>query len=148
MQHDIHDGGFIKLRTRTHDISSAENHIPDIRKLGADLDAAVQAAWPTRHQSRYSQVHTLLISWVDDDLGVWQEIVTLRTVFEERYHFQVEEYKIPNTHQPDRALKSIVIDFLNSHDGQGSLLIVYYAGHARRAPEANAAPLWCAYVTF
>ncbi|KAF8856020.1 hypothetical protein BDZ45DRAFT_804520 [Acephala macrosclerotiorum] len=135
---------FIQLRPQTHDISFTENHIPNIQKLGADLNAAVQAVWPSRHQSRYVKAHVLMISWEGDDLGVWQEIVPLRTVFEEKYHFQVEEYKIPSIDQPDRALKRRSIEFLDSVDKQDTLLIVYYAGHARKAPDASTAPLWCA----
>lgn len=85
-----------------------------------------------------------MISWEDDDLGVWRELEALRTVFEERYHFQVEEYRIPSIGQPDRALKRRAIEFLDHSDGEETLLIMYYAGHARRAPEENAGPLWCA----
>ncbi|KAF8856019.1 hypothetical protein BDZ45DRAFT_484443 [Acephala macrosclerotiorum] len=141
---DIQENGFIQFGSRTHDTSLTESHVPDIRKLGADLNTAVQAVWPTRRQTRYTGVHVLMISWEDDDLGVWRELEALRTVFEERYHFQVEEYRIPSIGQPDRALKRRAIEFLDHSDGEETLLIMYYAGHARRAPEENAGPLWCA----
>ncbi|KAE8449443.1 hypothetical protein EG329_008051 [Mollisiaceae sp. DMI_Dod_QoI] len=138
---DIQQEGFVQLQSRPRDVSLIRSCI---QKLGADLNAAVQAIWSRRHQSRYSGVYVLMISWEDDDLGVWREIAALRNVFEERYNFDVEEYRIPSIDQPDRALKRRVIEFLDSSDEQDKLLIVYYAGHARRAPEENAAPLWCA----
>ncbi|CZR56089.1 uncharacterized protein PAC_05977 [Phialocephala subalpina] len=143
-ERDVQNDAFVQLRSQTPKASFIRSHIPDIKQLGACLNAAVQALWPRRHQSRYSRVHVLMISWTHDDLGVWREIIALRTVLEDMYNFKVEEYKIPGISQPDRALKSRVIEFLNSSDRQDTLLIVYYAGHARRAPEENASPLWCA----
>lgn len=137
---NVLEEGFIRLPPRTHDISFTEGHA-DIQKLGNDLNAAVQAAWPKRHHVRYSQVHALLLSWVDDDLGVAPEIRGLRNVFKELYNFDVQEYQIPSL-KPDRALKRRVNDFLD-FDCKDDLLIVYYGGHARRALQSNEAPLWC-----
>lgn len=127
---------------RTHDTSFADCHIENIEELGADLNEAVQAAWPKRHSIRYSQVNALLISWDADDLEVHLEIEPLRRVFEDRYHFNVQDYKIPSV-KPDKALKKRIFDFLD-HDENDTLLIVYYAGHARCALQSNEASLWCA----
>lgn len=137
---DVIEEGFVRLSSRTHDTSFTEYHIPDIEKLGADLNDAVQAAWPKRHSIRYSKVCVLFLSWVDDDLGVKDEIEPLRRVFEDRYHFEVEEYHIPSL-KPDKALKSRVIKFLEVED-KDTLLIVYYAGHAKGAQQSNEASLW------
>lgn len=139
---DIIEDGFVRLAPRTHDTSLTECHIRDIEKLSNDLNKAVQAAWPKRHSIRYSEVHVLLLSWEEDDLGVEAEIQPLRRVFEDRYHFTVQEYKIPSI-KPDRALKLRVISFLAGEDND-TLLIVYYAGHARGAFQSNEASLWYA----
>ena len=141
---DIFEDGFVRLNPRTHDTSFSQNHA-DIQKLGDDLNEAVQAAWPKRHDIRYSQVHVLLLSWKDDDLGVAQEIETLRHVFRDMYNFQVQEYQIPSS-KPDRNLKHRVWEFLGHKiiDNKENLLILYYGGHARRAMQSNEAPVWFA----
>jgi hypothetical protein len=138
-QRDAFENGFIRLNPPTHDISHTECHISGMQQLGADLDAAVKAVWPKRHDIRYSQVHVLLVSWEDDDLGVATEIKGLRHVFRDRYHFQVQGYRIPSA-KPDRALYRRVLEFLDL-DGEGTLLIFYYAGHAVRRPP-NESLLW------
>jgi hypothetical protein len=75
-------------------------------------------------------VCVLLVSWVTDDLGVASEVQRLRHVFEDMYQFLVETYQIPDE-KPDRA-----------NDQDDSLLVFYYAGHARRGPQSNEGPLW------
>jgi hypothetical protein len=65
----------------------------------------------------------------------------LRRVFEEKYRFQVQEYKIPSS-KPLWSVESRILKFLEV-DGMDTLLVVYYAGHARRGMEgAN----WFPYV--
>lgn len=59
--------------------------------------------------------------------------------------FTANRYKIPSD-KPDKSLKRRVSEFLD-HDDKYTLLIVYYAGHARCAMQANEAPLWFAYVS-
>jgi hypothetical protein len=140
-ENDAFKEGFVRLAPRTHDISFTESHA-DIQKLGNDLNEAVQAAWPKRHNVRYSQVHVLLLSWVDDDLGVVREIGRLRHVLKVLYNFQVEEYEIPSL-KPDRFLKRRISDFLDNDD-KDNLLVVYYGGHARRGWQSNEASLWFA----
>ncbi|KAH6689939.1 hypothetical protein BKA61DRAFT_585139 [Leptodontidium sp. MPI-SDFR-AT-0119] len=108
-----------------------------------ELETAVKAVWSTRHQSRYSKVDVLLVRWEDDDLNVQTEIDDLGYIFEDQYRYEVEKYQIPSR-QPDRALKVRVLDFLKENDSEDSLLIFYYAGHARRNPQSNGTPLWVA----
>jgi hypothetical protein len=140
---DVFEKDFVRHAPRTHDISLSDHH-SSIQRLGQDLNDAVQAVWPNRHNIRYSQVHVLLLSWVDDDLGVAREIRGLRHVFRDMYNFQVQEYQIPSL-KPDRALKRRVSNFLDI-DGNDTLLILYYGGHARRAQQSNEASLWFPYV--
>src|SRR5271168_4147525 len=95
-QSDVLANGFIHLVSKTHDVSLVEEHIPSIEHLAADLEVAVKAVWPRRHDIRYTQVHVLLIRWEDDDLGVLSEIQELDHVFEDMYNYNVETYDIPN----------------------------------------------------
>jgi hypothetical protein len=142
---DIFEEGFVRLDTRTHDTSFTDCHIQDIEKLGADLDEAVQAVWPKRYDARYSQAHVLLLSWLDDDLGVEREIKGLRHVFRDIYKFTVHEYRIPSG-KPDMSLKRTMCQFLSEFDEKETLLIVYYGGHARRGLQSNEGSLWFPYV--
>jgi len=131
--------GFIRLSSLTHDTFIAKQHT-SIKRLGEDLQSAVQAAWPKQDASRYSKVSVLLLSWVTDDLGVASEVQRLQHVFEDMYKFQVETYQIPDE-KPDRALKGRILEFLKNYLDD-SLLVIYYAGHARRGPQSNEGPLW------
>jgi hypothetical protein len=90
-------------------------------------------------------VKVLLTQWAADDLGVSRELDMLRRVFVDFYRFDVSIYMIPN-HQPDRALKRQVIEFIDvvDDDQQDILLIFYYAGHAFLNPTRHDSPLWAA----
>jgi len=134
----------IHITPNTHDVSHTGEHIPDISHFANDLERAAKAAWPRRHQIRYSRVHALLLSWEDDDLGVVSEVNALKDVLADLYHYNVQTYKIPSI-KPKRALDARLEDFLRKAEeegGQETLLIVYYGGHATRIPRSNDFPIW------
>jgi hypothetical protein len=142
---DIYSNGIIHLVSKTHDISLVDEHISSIKHLAADLDEAVKAVWPRRQDIRYTQVHVLLIRWEDDDLGVITEVQELKHVFQHIYNYSVETYDISSV-MPQRTLNQRIQEFLkyDEKNGDETLLIVYYAGHARRVPDSNEPPLWFA----
>jgi hypothetical protein len=86
-----------------------------------------------------------MLSWEDDDLRVEPELEGLQHVFNQMFNFQVHKYKIPSK-KPDKELKGRMYEFLKN-DSRDTLLIVYYAGHARRALQSNEASLWFPYAT-
>jgi hypothetical protein len=92
----------------------------------------VKAAFPNRGRSRYKEVHALLLSWEDDNLGVIKEVLDLEKVFVEIYNYHVEEWKIPRN-RAHNSLAARLSKFLENYDseesGQQTLLIVYYGGH-------------------
>ncbi|KAH7399937.1 hypothetical protein BKA64DRAFT_469653 [Cadophora sp. MPI-SDFR-AT-0126] len=133
-------GTFIHLAPKTHDISLASEHIPDIARLGRDLNDAVQAAWHHRHGIRYTKVEALLLRWADDDLGVLTELEDLERVLVNLYFYNVQKYDIPSE-KPDSALTRRVLDFLDL-DGEETLFILYYAGHGRNGSQYDEGPLW------
>jgi hypothetical protein len=137
--------GIIHLASKTHDVSLVEEHIPSIKHLAADLEAAIKAVWPRRRDIRYTHVHVLLIRWEDDDLGVVSEIRELKHVFEDIYNYNVEAYDIPNA-MSHRTLNQRIQEFLkyDEKNGDQTLLIVYYAGHARKVHDSNEPPIWFA----
>ena len=76
---------------RTHDISLTSYHIEDLATFGKSLsDAAVRAFPKIWTSSRYREVHALLLSWEEDNLGVMEEIVELESVLKQGYKFDTE----------------------------------------------------------
>ena len=110
----------------THDVTRADYHLKDLETFGERLEAAVNRACPSS-PSRYKEVHALLLSWQDDDLGVNREIAELKTTFDQIYRFDVEEWRIPSEHAP-KALRTRITNFLNAYEDENNLLIVYYGG--------------------
>ena len=112
--------------TRTHDISCVDFHLKDLEKFGHFLEGAANAAFPKR-LPRYTEVHVLLLSWEDDNLGVITEVLELQDVFRQVYSYEVEEWRIPSAHSY-KALRKQITGFLNEFEHKDNLLIVYYGG--------------------
>lgn len=113
---------------RTHDIQNTPYHVKDVKALGDILNDAATAAFPNQGSSRYKEVHALLLSWEDDNLGVINEVHELSDVFRRTYDFEVEEWKIPSK-RPHNTLASKVLGFLDEFESKDNLLIIYYGGH-------------------
>lgn len=113
---------------RTHDISLIDYHVTDVKALGEAVTAAAAAAFPNGGRSRYKEVHVLLLSWEEDNLGVIKELTELRDVFENLYRFQTETWNIP-TLESHNALAFRMMQFLNDFKADDNLLVVYYGGH-------------------
>ncbi|KAF1846336.1 uncharacterized protein K460DRAFT_356027 [Cucurbitaria berberidis CBS 394.84] len=130
----------LPLPLNTHNVVT-NAHIHDLQLFSKDLSAAVQAVWATRHESRYSDVKVLILSWEDDDLGVYREIEDLKRTFCDLFHYEVTEWWIPQ-HKPERKLNLEVGKFLERYDSKDRLLIVYYAGHGFLNEQR--VPMWAA----
>ena len=111
---------------RTHDISCVGFHLKELEKFGLFLEGAANAAFP-KESSRYREVHVLLLSWEDDNLGVIKEVLELENVFRQVYFYDVEVWKIPSDHS-FKALRTQVNRFLELFEDKDNLLIVYYGG--------------------
>ena len=129
---------------RTHDISNTPFHVRDIKALGEVLTNAAEAAFPNRGVSRYKEVHTLLLSWEDDNLGVADEIDELGDVFRNLYSFDVEEWKIPSK-RSHNSLAAKVLGFLDDYESKDNLLIVYYGGHGEMNDDRQCVWSWLVY---
>ncbi|KAL2048673.1 hypothetical protein N7G274_000585 [Stereocaulon virgatum] len=127
------------LVDRTHDISRINYHVKDLATFGEILTSAAAAAFPdeiaSRSQAghgderpRYQEIHVLLISWEDDNLGVVKEISELREVFQKTYCYSTKEFQIPS-HKSHNALAKQILEFVDEPESKESLLIVYYGGH-------------------
>lgn len=113
---------------KTHDISLIDYHVKDVKEFGETVTAAAAAAFPNRGRSRYREVHVLLLSWEEDNLGVIGELTELQTVFKDMYRFDTETWKIPNR-KSHNSLVSRMTRFLDDFEADDNLLVVYYGGH-------------------
>ena len=114
---------------RTHDTSLLPFHVKDLATFGQTLTEAAAAAYPTTGTSvRYKAVHVLLLSWVDDNLGVLKEISELDGAFTSIYGYATEQGKIPSTRSHNSLAKQLT-GFLERYESEENLLIVYYGGH-------------------
>ncbi|KAM0291890.1 hypothetical protein ACHAO9_003443, partial [Fusarium lateritium] len=89
---------------------------------------AAKRAFPNSAYSRYSEVQVLLIRWDEDELEVEWELNELRSVFRDLYGFTTDQFLIP-THKSHRKLNHKVLSFVEEHENEDTLLIVYYGGH-------------------
>jgi hypothetical protein len=71
---------------------------------------------------------TGLIAWAEDKSGAGVEVDALGKVFR-NYGFETEKYFIPSA-KPQLKLTMKAGIFLETHDSEDCLMIVYYAGHA------------------
>ncbi|KAH8891643.1 hypothetical protein GQ53DRAFT_865528 [Thozetella sp. PMI_491] len=136
--------GFIQLPPRmTHETSAASFHLRDLQCLTTELEAALEASWATRKVpgSPYNAVKVLLTSWMEDDLGVESEIDQLKDLFERVYRYDVDIWKIPSE-KSERALIAKTSSLLDECELTKSLLIFYYAGHARPSMHLGTYPVW------
>jgi len=67
------------------------------------------------------------LRWAEDDLNVVYELEDLESQFN-AYGFNTETWLIP-TEKSHRQLMRKAGDFVEQHEGDGSLMIVYYGGH-------------------
>lgn len=139
---EIQQRGFLQLQN-THDVSLADEHIPQVENFVADLQEAVNAIRSSPNEGRYKEVHCLTLSWTADNLGVKKEIQELQSVLSRLYRFEIHEYEI-HGEKPGRDTQSQVATFLREHDDKDNLLILYYAGHAMPSRQGSEAPIWAA----
>ncbi|KAK8106827.1 uncharacterized protein PG998_008840 [Apiospora kogelbergensis] len=115
--------------TTTHDTSLVCYHITTEGWLG-QLDGAVRSAWSKR-RVQYSQVAVLMLSWEETDMKFGdKEITRLQSILEDTYRYKVVNWKIPSDKPKPKATRKY-LDFAEEYGASDSLLILYYAGHAK-----------------
>lgn len=104
-----------------------------LKRFGQSLQVAANAVFPNENTSRYTRVSVLMLSWADEDprLPVSLEVEKLATIFRVFYHYEVEEWVIPDE-DCHFELAAKVMKFVKPEvDSKAHLKIVYYAGHAK-----------------
>ena len=83
----------------------------------------------------YTKVEVLMLSWEESrgDFSSREELDRLRSIFEKKfkYHTKVQYLDTSIQQRLQARVNLIVAEFVHRHDGPNTLLIVYYAGHAR-----------------
>lgn len=135
-----HDGAELFELVPSHDASTSNDHVALDLWL-EDLTKAWNAAWPKRHVN-YSNAHALIITWEDNDIpNVDVETGRLADLIRDDYGYSVQLLNIPPS-DPDLNIRKYIDGFIGDHGQQNNLLIVYYAGHARRGRYSGAPPIW------
>ena len=99
-----------------------------LEDLVSRLRDAIKSFFPN-DSYRYKEVHTLLLSWEDDDLGVVDEVLELKSVFRDDYDFDTVRLWVIPRHRPYSKLEDELYQFRKEFSSTDNLLIVYYAGH-------------------
>ncbi|CAF3502709.1 unnamed protein product [Fusarium graminearum] len=111
----------------THDTEKSHHHIEDFERFVEDLQTSAKRAFPNSDYSRYNDVQVLLIQWDEDELQVEGELNELRRVFN-LYGFTTTKFRIP-TSNSHRKLNQKVLSFVEEHENEDALLVIYYGGH-------------------
>lgn len=141
-----------RLRTEEPGVSEATPSLQDIPSplLAIDtisfqfdrVNSAVTEGWDCQY--RYKAVFALLLTWEGDDEsfkklqnGVWSIEVTLR----ETYKYDTCLWAIPRR-KTAREITHKLSELLPVNKAAGSLVIVYYEGHALPSKQPGGDPLW------
>ena len=105
----------------------------DLQNFGQNLQIAANAVFPNDKTSRYEKVSVLMLSWADEDpkLPVSLEVESLASVFQHRYNYNVEQWRIPEENCHFELAAKVMTFVEPESDSKSHLKIVYYAGHAR-----------------
>ncbi len=127
MNNHVQVNGHTQPPPTTHSTALSAYHIK-VEELVEKLRASVENFLPN-DTYLYKEVHVLLLSWEDDDLGVLDEVIELEDVFRRDYGYHsVRRWEIPSL-KPYSKLEDELYLFRKDHSSTDNLLIVYYAGH-------------------
>jgi hypothetical protein len=130
----------------THDTAKSHHHIENFERFVEDLQTSAKRAFPNSDYSRYSDVQVLLIQWDEDELQVEDELNELRRVFN-LYGFTTNKFRIP-TSNSHRKLNQKVLSFVEEHENEDTLLIIYYGGHGVINKARQSTWSWYALISY
>lgn len=83
-----------------------------------------------RRKSLYTHVAVLVLYWEDGDLDVHDEVNELVDIFKKHFNYSVKEGRLKGPYAKT-YINALVANFVHENNGQGNLMIIYYAGHGR-----------------
>jgi hypothetical protein len=123
------------------DTSSLDSQVPSDGNAkaseAASEDAKLRNVWETSMKDfgiaakPHRDTVVLMISWAEelDDLHTTEEVNELEAVFTEYFHYKVIKRQLTASKRPAIQVSKHLVDFIDTYDGESTLLIVYYAGH-------------------
>lgn len=78
----------------------------------------------------YNGICAIIISWDQDDLEIYEELLGLQAAFQSLNFTSVKMFSIPNQDSFGTLLVELQAQKLKA-SADGSLLVVYYGGHGR-----------------
>lgn len=109
-------------------------------------DARLRSVWEDHMKEvggpwqPHRKASVILISWAPelDELKTSDEVERLEKVFTDKFNYKVVKVQIESVEKDDKLPQHQVVKYLANfvcdHDGESSLLIIYYAGHGIRGP--------------
>lgn len=114
------------INPNTHNTAFTDSQVSTIEVFAADLQTAIDGAWPIRSKPQYNTVRVLMLAWDHEEPGVWAEADRLRHVFTTLYRFDVEVFRIPVSNT-EHLLRNKLEKFIGESKGGRNLSIVYNA---------------------
>jgi len=126
-----------------------ENHssVSDGQEAAALEDASLRSVWQNVMKDfgltgrPHRSVAVLMLSWANelDDLKTTAEVEKLKCVFRDNFNYKVIQRQLVANKRPGLQVARHLANFVDEHDSDSTLLIVYYAGHG--IPGENAGEL-------
>ncbi|RFU34106.1 hypothetical protein B7463_g2217, partial [Scytalidium lignicola] len=106
-----------------------ENPVPENTVLQIAWDSSMEGLGGVGLPHRKTAV--LMISWAEelDDLHTTTEVNALEAIFKDFFRYTVIKKQLGSGKRAQIQVQKYLGDFVYEHDGDGTLLIVYYAGH-------------------
>jgi len=92
--------------------------------------------------SPHREVHVLMFMWQEDDLGVVDEVHSLRHIFQTLYSFTTYTLLIPSR-KPYEYVENVLAQLKDILNCPQNLVVAYYSGHGRLRGYGKMS--WCAY---
>lgn len=117
----------------------------EIDSLQDTLQASLEGAFNTG-ACPYDKVAALVLYWAEDDFNpsCAEEAKKVVDLFRTDLQYEVQTFPIPMSNSRN-LLEQAVVNFKCINDGESSLLIIYYSGHAD-PDEKRGKAVWAAYV--
>lgn len=112
-------------------------HEKDFWATMETINKAVKRAVESPKQ--YNRAAVLALHWENDDLGLTSIEQDLLQCFHDKFNFTVSSFTIPSASAYDAKAQTMtaVNTFVKKNDGNNSLLIFFYGGHGKLAPQSE-----------
>ncbi|KAL2822774.1 hypothetical protein BDW59DRAFT_173710 [Aspergillus cavernicola] len=109
----------------------------NLQTFASNIESGLKASLPS-HDHPYDRVSVLAFHWANDIMGVDGQEAELLGVFRDIYGFGTESWTIPVVGDPEYHLATKLIYWTRTHEGDRTLRMYIYSGHASyRGTDSN-----------